>query len=64
MGDLERSLDNFLKAIRYGEESADKESMAYGYNGAGIFMEYLEITKKDSNFFKRRSLPEGVGIIV
>src|SRR5678816_4569711 len=53
MGDLERGLDNFLKAIRYGEESADKESMAYGYNGAGYIYGVLGDYKKGLEFLQK-----------
>ena len=35
MGDYERSLDFFLKGLRYSEEAGNKEAQAYAYNGAG-----------------------------
>ena len=35
VGDFERSLDYFLKGMRYSEEVGDKEMQAYAYNGAG-----------------------------
>ncbi len=35
MGDYERSIDLFLKALRYSEEAGNIEAQAYAYNGAG-----------------------------
>jgi signal transduction histidine kinase len=35
MGDFDRSLDYFLKGLRYSEEAGNIEAQAYAYNGAG-----------------------------